>query len=375
MPPADYACLIIADIAGYSKYLAGVELDHAQDILADLMSTVVKAFRPTFKLSKLEGDAAFVYSFTDQIDGSLLLDTTENCYFAFRSRLLSIRQASTCECNACTLIPSLNLKIIVHHGQVAAHKIAGRNELVGRDVILVHRLLKNSIAESAYLFISDACMARTELVPEELRFRRHVEEFDSVGEVGGWVEDLEAAWERHREGKQVYVSDENAAIHLSGFIPAPPELVWEFISSPTLRPKWSAGITRIDQLDPTGRRRPGTLNHCMHGEDLILQEFVDWRPPRYFTSRVSLGGVKIISTHEVEPVEGGSMLHDRFLSPKDKAAAPLFAMFEATFAEQFPEELARLTAVVRERQEAHREEPEPELPTPDEAKRLATAIS
>jgi hypothetical protein len=69
------------------------------------------------------------------------------------------------------------------------------------------------------------------------------------------------------------------------------------------------------------------------------------------------------------------MLHDRFLRPKDKAAAPLFAMFEATFAEQFPEELARLTAVVRERQEAHREEPEPELPTPDEAKRLATAIS
>ena len=35
------ACLVIADITGYTSYLAGVELDHAQDILADLMDTVV----------------------------------------------------------------------------------------------------------------------------------------------------------------------------------------------------------------------------------------------------------------------------------------------------------------------------------------------
>ncbi|MBI2762184.1 MAG: hypothetical protein HYX54_00265 [Chloroflexi bacterium] len=37
---AEPACLIIADIAGYTGYMAGVELDHAQDILADLMGTV-----------------------------------------------------------------------------------------------------------------------------------------------------------------------------------------------------------------------------------------------------------------------------------------------------------------------------------------------
>ena len=58
------ACLVIADISGYTGFLAGAELDHAQDILADLMGTVVGAFRPTFKLAKLEGDAAFVYAIT-----------------------------------------------------------------------------------------------------------------------------------------------------------------------------------------------------------------------------------------------------------------------------------------------------------------------
>ena len=35
---AEPACLLIADISGYTSYLARTELDHAQDILADLMT-------------------------------------------------------------------------------------------------------------------------------------------------------------------------------------------------------------------------------------------------------------------------------------------------------------------------------------------------
>ena len=159
------ACLIIADISGYTEYLAGVELEHAHDILADLMTTVVKALKPAFKLSKLEGDAAFVYSPTETVDGSILLDAIEGCYFAFRQRLLSIQQASTCECNACALIPNLNLKLVAHYGSVVMQKVAGRSELVGSDVIVVHRLLKNTISEPAYAFISDACMAVTASIP------------------------------------------------------------------------------------------------------------------------------------------------------------------------------------------------------------------
>jgi hypothetical protein len=51
------ACLVIADIAGHTGYLAGVELDHAQDILADLVDTVIAGLRPGLRLAKLKGDA------------------------------------------------------------------------------------------------------------------------------------------------------------------------------------------------------------------------------------------------------------------------------------------------------------------------------
>ena len=154
------ACLVIADIAGYSDYLAGVELDHAQDILADLIDTVVGALRPSFKLAKLEGDAAFVWVPTDTVDGPGLQDVIEGCYFAFQRRIRNIRQASTCECNACSRIPGLDLKVVAHHGSVARQRMAGREELVGSDVVVVHRLLKNRISEDlgvpAYALYTDA---------------------------------------------------------------------------------------------------------------------------------------------------------------------------------------------------------------------------
>src|SRR5918911_4958365 len=160
---ANSTCLLIADISGYTSYLAGVELDHAQDILADLMATVVTALRPTFRLAKLEGDAAFTFAQADKLDGTILLDTIERCYFGFRRRRRDVRQATSCECNACVRIPDLNLKFVAHVGQVIRQKVFGREELVGADVIVVHRLLKNSVVEStgieAYALFSDACLA------------------------------------------------------------------------------------------------------------------------------------------------------------------------------------------------------------------------
>jgi len=368
------ACLIIADVSGYTEYLAGVELEHAHDILADLMTTVVKALRPRYKLSKLEGDAAFVYASTEQMDGSILMDTIEGCYFAFRRRLTSIEQSSTCECNACALIPALNLKLVAHHGSVVIHRVAGSTELVGTDVIVVHRLLKNTIKEPAYAFISDACMDLTELDPPALGMHRHSETYEHIGEVGGWVLDLTRAWEAYRERKRVYIGGDKAGLTYSTFIPAPASLVWEYISSPQLRAQWGAGIDRIDQQDPSGRRRPGTVNHCIHGKDQILQEFIDWRPPRYYTSKTTLpNGAAIISTHEVEPVEGGTILHDRFQKPGKKQPPEVLEQLKVMFDGAHPIESALLTELILEAMKSATD-PEPELPPVDESRRLASAV-
>src|SRR6266705_466753 len=173
------ACFLIADISGYTGYLADVELDHAQDILADLVGAVVTALRPNFRLAKLEGDAAFTYATAETVDGSMLLDTIERCYFGFRRRRRDVRQATSCECNACVRIPDLDLKFVVHHGSAIHQKVAGRQELLGTDVIVVHRLLKNDVVErlgmGAYALISQSCVDVSDIDPAALGMREIVE--------------------------------------------------------------------------------------------------------------------------------------------------------------------------------------------------------
>jgi Protein of unknown function (DUF2652) len=82
------------------------------------------------------------------VDGSLLLDAIERCYFGFRRRRRDVRQATSCQCNACRRIPDLNLKFVVHHGTILRQRVARHQELLGPDVILVHRLLKNDVIAS-----------------------------------------------------------------------------------------------------------------------------------------------------------------------------------------------------------------------------------
>ncbi len=283
------ACLVIADISGYTSYLAGVELDHAQDILADLMDTVVGSLRPAFRLAKLEGDAAFTYAVTATIDASSLMDTVERTYFAFRRRLRDIGQASTCDCNACMRMPSLDLKVLAHHGTVVRQRMAGREELVGSDVILAHRLLKNDVTErtgaAAYALYTDACLRVAGVDPATLGLTEHRETYDHIGEVVGWVADLGAAWTAELERTRVVVEPASAIATIEYDLPAPPAVAWDYLTSPARRPRWQAGVSEVIEQTAQGRRGVGTTNHCVHGKDAIVEEILDWRPPEYFTMR------------------------------------------------------------------------------------------
>lgn len=97
----------------------------------------------------------------EKVDGSHLQDAIETAYFEFRRRLRDVKQASACECKACAAMGDLDFKFVVHHVAMVKQKMAGREELAGRDVILVRRLLKNSVSEKlgrrAYVLFSDAC--------------------------------------------------------------------------------------------------------------------------------------------------------------------------------------------------------------------------
>jgi hypothetical protein len=318
-------CLLIADISGYTGYLAAVELDHAQDILADLIGTVVTALRPTFRLAKLEGDAAFVFAPAGKLDGSLLLDAVERCYFGFRRRRRDVRQATSCSCNACVRIPDLNLKFVVHHGLAMRQRMAGREELLGSDVIVVHRLLKNEVVErlgiGAYALFTQACVDAVAIDPAAMGMEPLAETYEHLGEVGTWVHDLERRWQEEEARQREFVTPAEAILTQSTATTVPPQVAWEFLTAPGRRLGWQQGTTAILLVESTGNRRGmGTTTHCMHGKDAVIEEMLDWRPYDYLTQRTTLstpfGPTKIVSTTELEPTADGTIVHFRFAPPK-----------------------------------------------------------
>ncbi|MGY3489454.1 hypothetical protein ACVW1C_007337 [Bradyrhizobium sp. USDA 4011] len=355
LPKAEAAYFAIADISGYTNFLAAVELDHAQDIIADFMDVVVKGLRPPFRLAKFEGDAAFVYS-TGTIDGSLLQDAIEGAYFKFRRRLRDVRQASTCECKACVAMGDLDFKFVVHHGEMVKQKMGGREELAGRDVILVHRLLKNTVGEKvggrAYALYSDAAIRAMGVDPVAQGLIPHQETIDIIGDVTLWARDLEAAWQQDDAQTRLEVTREDAYAILEFDIAAPRQTVWEFITVPGQWQKWWDADDIVEESGK-GRRGIGTKNHCAHGNHTNVEETLDWRPVDYFTVGITLpvpGAPRIIMTRAVlDGPDGTSRFELRIAKPKPKDRAFLDGA-AAKFAERMTLAVAGLRSMLEGKQ-------------------------
>ncbi len=76
--------LVLADISGYTSYLAQVELEHANEILTDLLAVIVDQFKQALTISKLEGDAVFAnINESGMPNGERLLELIESTYSIF----------------------------------------------------------------------------------------------------------------------------------------------------------------------------------------------------------------------------------------------------------------------------------------------------
>ncbi|MGD2100995.1 MAG: DUF2652 domain-containing protein [Acidimicrobiia bacterium] len=282
----------MADITGYTAYLQATELEHAEDVLSDLLETLVSTLAPTFTLSKLEGDAAFAHAPAGRVSPSLILDTVEAGYFAFRRRLRDIDHATSCDCNACVLIPSLDLKYIVHHGEYVERRIAGTEELTGPDVILVHRLLKTdagtALATTGFAAYTASTLDTFGMDPDVLGFTAYSEETSDMGTVELFVADLVTRWRFENERNRVYLTDEGARWSRTLELPVSVPVAWDYVTAPDKRTLWNPDITGFELQTP-GRLITGSVNHCMHGAGVIIEHVADWRPFRYFTVDYPMG--------------------------------------------------------------------------------------
>ena len=316
-------CLLLADLSGYTAYLANAEPDHAPALAGDLVETVVRQLRPAFRLEKLEGDAAFLVAPLERLDGPMLLDAIDATYDAFRRRLQSVSTATTCDCVSCSRMPSLDLKFVVHAGSVVRHRVAGREELSGTDAIIAHRLLKAdspaTMGLTRYALLTDACVQALGIDAAALGLVAAVERFEHLGEVAVHLFDLE---HRAASGGRPWAPPRSAPLaEVALDLPAAPMAVWEQLTSPAQRPSWE-GILRVEEATASGRRGVGTMSACVADRLSSVEEILEWRPFEVFVRRSALsGGGRLSVQHELEPDGDRTRLRVRWYGPR--LTAPL----------------------------------------------------
>src|SRR3954466_8238022 len=191
---SERALLLIADIGGYTEYMRAhrMSLAHAEINTARLLEAVIDA-AGDFELIEIEGDAAFLSRQADAAAGDALVaaltDAIVGMHRAFHRERRYVA-ANLCPRHGCANADNAQLKLVAHVGEVATQTIRDRRKLVGIDVILVHRLLKNPVEAPEYILFSED-LYRTG-GPAFAPGRELPQDLEGIGPVLTYVADIEA---------------------------------------------------------------------------------------------------------------------------------------------------------------------------------------
>ncbi|HEY5578298.1 MAG TPA: DUF2652 domain-containing protein [Acidimicrobiia bacterium] len=308
--------LLIADITGYTIYLGRSELEHARDTISALLETVISGTRPPLVISKLEGDAVLSYGLEASfLGGQTLMEMIEDCYVGFRNAIELMVLNNTCRCNACANLDSLDLKFFLHHGEFVIQQVGDRAELFGSDVILAHRLLKNDVREAtgiaAYTLYTHKAVERIGVALTE-EMSRHTLTYEDIGTIAVRVQDMHPVWQARRGQATAALAPDEIVVEVATDVALSPETVWDYLADPEFR-NVLMGSDRQEVLDrKQGRITEGSAFQCFHGDRVVPQVILEWRPFERVVTRdllpVPAGASYLVSVCELHPIEGGTRL-------------------------------------------------------------------
>jgi class 3 adenylate cyclase len=192
--------LLLADISGYTVFMAGIEQMHGVDfsagipaaysVLGALLDAVTVGVDPEFTLVKLEGDAVFAVAPAASLDGQgeLVMKKLDSMYQAFIAARTHALGSIDHICTACPAVGGLDLKAVLHRGPAVRQTVGSSSDMLGPAVTVAHRLLKNTIrariGSRPYLFLTDAAAGALGLPEVGIE---HAEQYEDVGRIQGRV--------------------------------------------------------------------------------------------------------------------------------------------------------------------------------------------
>ena len=258
-----HGLLLIPDISGFTQFVNEVEISHSEHIITELLGLLIDANSLNLTLCEIEGDALFFYRGGELPPFADFSQQVNRWYTQFHQHLRLLARDSVCKCGACQNIGNLGLKVVAHVGDFAVYNLREKIKVIGKDVILVHRLLKNSLEISEYLLLSQEAL--NQMDPENsdgMHLKPAQEEYEVLGKVpvahadlSPLLKDLPALPERDA------IPELDSEFRGEIVIDAPLARVVEAILDLENYPKWFEGLPRVN-LNREEPIRPGHHHIC-----------------------------------------------------------------------------------------------------------------
>jgi hypothetical protein len=203
---------ILPDISNYTGFMTGNRFasGHAQYVVFSLINAMIVAACRTVELSKLEGDAALFFVDSKKLTNIEIGQTVMDIFAAFFQERARLIKSNICPCSACSQIEDLDLKIFVHRGRASRFEFRGSIDHFGTDVIILHRMMKNSVRGHRYIMVTDAAASCIDLAGEFDTFKL-TEKHDHIGKVSARVFQISDAmaltFSQRDQGKSSWLSD------------------------------------------------------------------------------------------------------------------------------------------------------------------------
>ncbi|KZS38872.1 hypothetical protein AWE51_14930 [Aquimarina aggregata] len=148
--------LCIPDISGFTQFMSTTNIELSAKVIPSLLNRVIYANKLDLKVSEIEGDAILFYKTGPLPTFAELVYQCRLFYTEFYDQLKILHKQYKNHNEGINIPEILGLKIVLHYGQEISAVPIGKNiKLMGEDVIIAHRLLKNKIPIDEYILLSE----------------------------------------------------------------------------------------------------------------------------------------------------------------------------------------------------------------------------
>ena len=269
-----HSLLLIPDISGFTRFVNEIELEHGRHIVSELLESIIDADDLGLTVAEIEGDAILFY-LKDVVPSVPRIATlAERMFVRFHTQLKQYESRRICHCGACSSAQSLSLKIVAHAGPLEFIKVKEFHKPYGPDMILVHRLLKNSVPMDEYLLVTENLAERSSpyaesALPSWVDFKSSSDSYDEIGEVSFRFAAMTDLHDRVPVPEQIEDFERMPnPIAKEVFVNRPVSESYELISNLNIRLDWTKGVEQLN-FESDRVNRTGMRHQCVVRGDLL----------------------------------------------------------------------------------------------------------